>query len=523
MKNIILIFLLCVASLSAQAQNEFTIQGKINGLKDGTVVTLFRMDGNMGSSIGNDTVRNESFSFKMNTAEDVLEKLSLSCRGEDFPPMGLDLWVEPGSDIRISGNNAYLFTWNVESPIEQQKVRSLFVDDSRELWEEYQKYAVESYKWMMKLYTGQAKEEEKKGIRVKCDSLRKIQDVLNLKIDARKIALMKKTPVSEVWMDELRGLAMETTYVKDFPYKEEAIAFYNGLTDEQKQSEAGRTIHTNLFPPKVVNEGDEMVDADLFDLEGNVHHLADFNGKYRLVDIWSSGCGPCVMALPEMKEISEQYKDEMVVISLSCDRKKTWERASKQHDMTWQNWNDLQGSNGLYAKYGVQGIPSYILISPAGKVVRKWTGYGKGSLKLKMRRLLDTKSHVMSVASSGTSTIVNYPTVRTSNTDTHEIKQVELSDTATIVRVHGYYIPKYWIQVSSSIALIADNGTVCHLKRAEGITLDSHFYMPESGEADYTFIFEPLPKGTKTFDMLEREAEQPEKLEGISLVMAEGD
>ncbi|MEO4866892.1 hypothetical protein ABHZ68_22455, partial [Bacteroides uniformis] len=60
----------------------------------------------------------------------------------------------------------------------------------------------------------------------------------------------------------------------------------------------------------------------------------------------------------------------------------------------------------------------------------------------------------MSMVASETTTIVNYPTVRTSNTDIHEIRQVELSDTAAIVRVHGYYIPKYWIQVSSSIALI---------------------------------------------------------------------
>jgi len=132
-----------------------------------------------------------------------------------------------------------------------------------------------------------------------------------------------------------------------------------------------------------------MADADLFDLEGKVHHLADYKGKYMLVDIWSSGCGPCIMALPEMKEISEKYKDKLTIISLSCDTKKTWERASKEHDMTWENLNDLQGMNGLYAKYGVRGIPSYIFISPEGKVVKKWTGYGEGSLKQKMEKLLE--------------------------------------------------------------------------------------------------------------------------------------
>lgn len=64
MKNVILMALLCMGFFSAQAQNEFTIQGKVKGLKDGTVVTLFRTEGNVGSSIANDTVKNESFFFK---------------------------------------------------------------------------------------------------------------------------------------------------------------------------------------------------------------------------------------------------------------------------------------------------------------------------------------------------------------------------------------------------------------------------------------------------------------------------
>lgn len=519
MKYIIFVALLCLGVLSAQAQKEFIIQGKVKGLK-GTIVTLFRMDGNSGRSIANDTVKNQSFSFKGKTVEESIEKLSISCRGEGFPPMGLDIWVMPGVDIRISGNNNYLYTWKVKSPIEQQKVRSSFVEDSRELWDEHQRLGVEDYKLVMKQYAGKPTEEEKKELRAQRDSLRKLEDKINLQIAAREIERLKKSPVSEVWMDKLRGLAMETTYLKDFPYKEEAIALYRGLTEEEKNTEMGKTVHTFLFPPVVVNEGDEMADADLFDLEGKVHHLADYKGKYMLVDIWGAGCGPCIMALPEMKEISEQYKDKLTVISLSSDRKKTWERASKEHEITWENLNDLQGMNGLYAKYGVQGIPSYILISPQGRVVKKWTGYGKGSLKLKMRRWVDAPaSHVMSMIASETAIVVNYPTVRSSNTDIHEIKQVELADTATIVRVHGYYIPNYWIQVSSSIALIADDGTVCPLKRAEGITLDQHFFMPESGEADYTFIFEALPAGTKSFDMIERNVETPDKLEGISLTM----
>ena len=129
--------------------------------------------------------------------------------------------------------------------------------------------------------------------------------------------------------------------------------------------------YTYLFPPQVVEVGDEMADADLYDLEGNVHRLADFKGKYIMLDFWSRGCGPCLMALPEMKEVAEMYKDRLTVVSLSIDTKKGWEAASKTHEMTWQNLSDLKGSNGLYAKYGVRGIPNYVLISPEGRIVEK--------------------------------------------------------------------------------------------------------------------------------------------------------
>ena len=79
-----------------------------------------------------------------------------------------------------------------------------------------------------------------------------------------------------------------------------------------------------------------MADADLYDLEGNVHHLADFKGKYIMLDFWSRGCGPCLMALPEMKEVAEMYKDRLTIVSLSIDTKKGWETASKTHEMTWR-------------------------------------------------------------------------------------------------------------------------------------------------------------------------------------------
>ena len=94
-----------------------------------------------------------------------------------------------------------------------------------------------------------------------------------------------------------------------------------------------------------------------------------------------------------------------------------------------------------------------------------------------------------------------------------------MTDTATVLRIRAYYIPKYWIQIMKNIQLVADNGTVCPVLRSEGIPLGEKFYMPESGEADYTLYFAPLPEGTRSFDMVEPGDSNSDRVEGISLTL----
>lgn len=131
-----------------------------------------------------------------------------------------------------------------------------------------------------------------------------------------------------------------------------------------------------------------MIDANLYDLEGKLHHLAELKGKYILLDFWSSGCGPCIMSIPEMKEVQEKYKDKLSIVSLSSDVESIWKEASAKHQMTWYNWNDRKETSGLYLKYGVRGIPHYVLISPKGKIIASWSGYGKDQLLKKMEKFI---------------------------------------------------------------------------------------------------------------------------------------
>lgn len=86
--------------------------------------------------------------------------------------------------------------------------------------------------------------------------------------------------------------------------------------------------------------------------------------------------------------IAGQYKECLHVVSITSDSEERWKNFSASKGLKGNNFNDLQGTHGICAKYGVRGVPYYVFISPEGKILTTWGGYGKGSLKAKLEGLL---------------------------------------------------------------------------------------------------------------------------------------
>ncbi len=99
---------------------------------------------------------------------------------------------------------------------------------------------------------------------------------------------------------------------------------------------------------------------------------------------------------------------------------------------------------------------------------------------------------------------VDYPRYGCRSCESQEIVSVERTDTATIFHFKSFYIPGWWIKVSSDTHLEAD-GKRYALLRTEGITPDEELTMGEDGTACYTLFFEPLPAHVKTVDYIEGE------------------
>lgn len=134
--------------------------------------------------------------------------------------------------------------------------------------------------------------------------------------------------------------------------------------------------------------------------------ISDLRGRVVLLDFWATWCAPCLAAFPHLREWQEKYKDRgLVVLGLTmyygrgeghdmtpAEELSYLERFKKQYNITYGV--AVTDTLNNHRSYGIQAIPTAVLIDRQGVIRRLTTGTGGGNeaeIEAEIEKLLDEK------------------------------------------------------------------------------------------------------------------------------------
>jgi thiol-disulfide isomerase/thioredoxin len=112
----------------------------------------------------------------------------------------------------------------------------------------------------------------------------------------------------------------------------------------------------------------------LTDTQGKTHKLADYKGKWVLVNFWATWCPPCLEEIPDLVALYENKKNNLIVIGVALDYRNPKQVADFAQSMQ-VSYPIVLGTPKLASQVGpVDGLPTSYLYNPAGKLVAHQVG-----------------------------------------------------------------------------------------------------------------------------------------------------
>lgn len=346
MKKLLLLLLISpIFSLAQTSVKGFTIEGKLDGIADGTEINLYRNGDN--AVLATSKVKKTKFLLKGIVNEPVLCFLNV---GENKP---IEIFVESGK-ISVKGKKV--------NPLEVEVSGS----ESNKEFSAFTKKFLPHVKELSSLATTinntMPGEEREKLMKTYETSQQKVQAAID------EIVVSKPNSIVSAFI-------LSVTY----GFNEDVLVLenrFNKLDAAVKNSEIGTQLGGFITKSKIGSIGTDAIDFTQTDTAGNAVTLSSFKGKYVLIDFWASWCRPCRLENPNVVENFNYFSNKnFTVLGVSLDgpgQKDKWLKAIYDDSLAWTHVSDLQSWNNAVAKlYNVSGIPQNYLVDPNGKIVAK--------------------------------------------------------------------------------------------------------------------------------------------------------
>lgn len=345
---------------------EFTLTGHLNGLHADSVLLSYGNDAGKyiqeAKLIGND-----EFTFKGMISHPANATIMFKNTGEVIPrnqywERAKSIYLEPG-ELTLTGDPSKL----AELKITGSKTE----EEQEELTSKTAPVRLE----MQPLIDAFTKEKDHE----KAAAIHDKFDPYNNRIGKITYQFFLDHPNSYVTLDQMRY------YVSGFGF-DSVKRIYNNFNAEIKATKDGKELLAEIKKIEAGLPGSTAANFTAADINGKQLSLADFKGKYVIVDFWASWCVPCRKGNPHMIEVYNKYKSKgLDIIGVADDDKAeaAWKKAVAQdkigiwhHVRRGLNWDlamkRLPNPNDISEKYGIHSLPTKILIDRTGKIIGRY-------------------------------------------------------------------------------------------------------------------------------------------------------
>lgn len=345
-----LLLAVCQVMVSLAWAQDFTIKGKIPPayFRD-TLQLYYTVDG--VKHLDTITMTNGSFMLtgKVNKPEMAFLSLVRHEKSSVIDPP-ITFYIEPKTAIEVTGNINWKEFNITGGPLQQD-------------WNTYSKLSEQMLKGFPDYTTIDFMTEEGRALSKKwTQQYKKAQN-----------AFIVAHPSSFISWDLVKG---RTVVIDDNPYVLEALMEVLDTVYQKDPAYAGMLQRVTALKNIVI--GRPAPDFESVDTLGKKHTLADFRGKYVLLDFWASWCGFCRFQLPELTRVYEKYKNNnfMVVGVAYDDSKEKWMKAIREDKTPFMQISELKSmrESPSAKAYGIMAIPQNILLDPDGNIVARNIG-----------------------------------------------------------------------------------------------------------------------------------------------------